>query len=305
MGWPAAVIGGLIASGASNTMGGITGLWEGSKNRKFNRQMINAQLDMQREFAKHGVTWDIEQRMAAGEKYGIHPLQMIPGARGAPSPGTSLIPARDKPLSKMFHESSRIGAQLMNMGQRAQIAKLQAETDLTIAKMINERKKGSGIPGQPEADEIAERGTVLNRDVSTISERDTFDGIASRILPEQAWKKGVRYIPGVGARTVYTLRRTEELAEAMEDAMVQNLELSEWEIQNFWRQWTNKRGAIMPNWTPQGSGKHKYYIWRRFKGGWYVEPVWNKMGRKGPTNLGPTHRNMMFKDPIGIPRSVK
>jgi len=136
------------AIGAGATLAG--GALSGSANRK----LMHEQMDMQREFAQHGIRWKVEDAKAAG----VHPLYALGASTAMPSPiavsdsyGPSIV-AAGQDVSRAMMASATAEERAEALRQQQQQAFRQSElraphqarmaalhTDLRTAQVIGAR----------------------------------------------------------------------------------------------------------------------------------------------------------------------
>lgn len=126
----------LISAGA-NLLGG---LFNRNQQADFNAQQLafgRQQLDMQREFAQHGIQWKVADAQAAG----LHPLAALGAQTSSPSPVSVGGSAPTADFGSLGQDLGRAAKALQTEATReAVVAKQEREADLEGKKLDNVAK---------------------------------------------------------------------------------------------------------------------------------------------------------------------
>lgn len=148
----AAILGGAGIGAAADLLGGLVG-------RDENRRATDRSIEAQREFAKHGIQWRVEDAKAAG----LHPLYALGASTSGPS-----VSVMDDPLGRSISSAgqnvSRAVAATSTSSERAmrelqlEIAKFQAQKsgfEAAQARIEAERSLRPSTPGFPAVESNA------------------------------------------------------------------------------------------------------------------------------------------------------
>jgi hypothetical protein len=264
--------------------------WEAQKNREFQAAQADIDRKQQMEFAKHGLTWKIEQ----AKKYGINPL-VAAGAQGQSSSpvhvggaqANSLEPFQGSAFDKAGQGISRaISAQMTDAQKKEeQLRVASMELDLENkfidnaykAKLLENLEKSRNFPsltGGGFMDGQGNSGTLVNQ-----KPKERVISQPGRPAQEAGW------VPDVGySRTDTGLTPVvpESLSESLEDDIIGK---ALWRIRN----------QLVPNFTESGKPAksqlppgHSHWGWDRLKQEWVpMKPggkssyqIWHKRGQK-------------------------
>lgn len=249
------------------------GLYEGHRNRGQQRDINNANAALQREFAKMGITWRVEDAKRAG----IHPLAAI-GAVGASASPSFQLGEKDEALSRGLSNMGQNISRSMRATQNPQ-ERLETAYRLENMRLNNEMLKAQiDQVSRPDNPPLPTGGT------------DNFiggqgDSGVMLVVPS----KRVSHAPGrpaqeAGARPDVSYSRTDDvlvpvipegLAESMEDDTVGKIL---WRIRNQIAPNVTGRGAPPKSQLPPG---YHYWRWDKFKQGWSpARRSWRPFGRE-------------------------
>ncbi len=209
------IIGGSLISGAASIFGGLLGSSSSDKARKAAQAEAAADRKLQKQFAKKGIRWRVEDAQAAG----IHPLY----AMGASIPGYTPSPAR------LGGGDNSMGNALASAGQdigRAVSATMtQPERDLSlqrsalqnklleaqILKLTRESQTGPPLPsassgGMPGQGNFPSSVDVFPREITASS--------PSNVGRQAGAPAGISYVMGSDQKLrIYPSTDTKELME--------------------------------------------------------------------------------------------
>lgn len=135
-----------VTVGATLLSGGAE-LWEGHRNRRAQREINDQNAQLQREFARMGITWRVEDARRAG----IHPLAAL-GASGASASPSYQLGAPDDSVSRGIHNMGQNLSRSMKATLSPQ-ERLENEYRLENMRLNNELLRGQVIrdrqPGNP------------------------------------------------------------------------------------------------------------------------------------------------------------
>lgn len=238
------VTGSLIAGGAG-LVGGFLGSRSTRAANEANAEAAKQSIEMQREFAKNGIRWKVEDAVKAG----VHPLYALgaqthsfaPVSVGA-IPNTSMGDAvrdmgqdisrsiqstrtrQEQELSKLQIASAKLdveGKAIDNQIRASQLSKLNAPQ----TAMPSGNSSANFIPGQGNTPLV--RNKPLDKTISQ----------PGRYAQEAGWRPDVSY---ARTDTGLTPMVPESLAESLEDDFVGKM---------LWRY----RNQMVPNFTPRGA----------------------------------------------------
>lgn len=145
------LIGGALIGAGSSILGGLMGRDSASSQQR-------RAIDLQREFAQHGIQWKVEDAQRAG----VHPVYALGASTSGPS-----IPVMEDPLGRSISEAgqsiARSVAAQESPEQRAQrhvalqlanatYAKDMAQADYYASLASRARQEARAAPGMPAAD---------------------------------------------------------------------------------------------------------------------------------------------------------
>lgn len=258
----AAISGG--SSLAGNILGGIIGAEAARDTMKSNEAMFGANQEMQREFAKHGLRWKVEDAKAAG----LHPL----AALGAQTTSFSPITMGQSPDFSMANAVSQSGQDISRAiaatstqeerqmrAYQVENARLEVEgkaLDNSIRASQLQKMNGMSpafpgsdnfIPGQGNSGLVREK--PLERTVSA----------PGRPAQEAGWRPDVSYSR---TDTGLTPMVPQGLSESLEDDILGKIM---WRIRNQVVPNFTGRGAPPRSMLPKGAD---YWSWSRFDQEW-------------------------------------
>lgn len=258
--WP------TIAAGAASVLGNIVGgVMNKSATDKANaqqRDLANQNMDMQREFAKNGIRWKVEDAVRSG----VHPLYALGANTHSYSPvsvGTtadysmgdamknigqdisrsiqSTRTQREQELAKLQLTSARLDLQGKTLDNQIKASQLRKLNQVTTA--MPGGTDGNFIPGQGNSPLVQEK--PLERTVSQ----------PGRLAQEAGWRPDVSY---ARTDTGLTPMVPESLSESMEDDFIGKIL---WRVRNqLVPNFTNK-GAPSQSQLPKGATSWEYDFW--------------------------------------------
>lgn len=252
---------------------GINSIWDNlryERTRSDTNKRVDKDAALQREFAQHGIRW----RVRDARKAGLHPLAAL-GASGAAysSPG---LPVPSPPSMHFDKAGFEIDKALDKSGQR--LRKLQEENLDAQTKYIQAKTNAittpetdtAPIPGQTNWNDIfptpsGARNTPNPRPQTKVVPSEIkadIDGFVAGSIPRQQWSH--RMVPGKGR--VYSVVRSDELAQRLEEAWLTNLIATGQELRQLVDHF--RKGDLKPYWSP-GLGRY----WAKHEDGWYSAPM--------------------------------
>lgn len=234
---------GALIGGGATILGGVLGSLSGSRANKQNAEAARQSAELQREFAKNGIRWKVEDAIKAG----IHPLYAL----GANTHSFSPVSVGAQPDYSMANAVKDMG---QDISRSVQATRTQYEQELSKLQLASAKLdvEGKALDNQIRASQFQK----LNQATTSLpGNQDNFipgqgnsptvkvkamERIASqkgRLAQEAGWRPDVSY-----ARTDSGLTPVvpESLSESLEDDVIGKI---------LWR----VRNQLMPNITGQGA----------------------------------------------------
>lgn len=225
------------AGAVTKIAGGIMGMIDAKKQRKLQR----SQMDMQREFAQHGIRWKVDDARAAG----LHPL----AALGAQT--SSYYPVR---VGETSPESSldTMGQGLAGLGSLGDksLAKEAAEIEVDLLRLRRFKEWLSIFGSTASPENVSDFDKHYNFGDGFLREggNSPVDLVPSKIVRSDpkaggGVQAGVVSYEQLGAQksvkwgTVYRLELAKEMAELMEENLGFKLGYYTTKLSNYWEGW--------------------------------------------------------------------
>lgn len=265
-------------AGALPVIGPIVG---GLISNRANRRAANDQMQMQKDFAKHGVRWRVEDAKAAG----IHPLAAL-GMQGmSPSPvfaADSLGPAISEAGQNLGRavsaQQTPVERQMQELGLRllqSQIGETDARRELALSEAERNRREpattfpvddwwsanfGAAAPSEVTSESVRPAGIVkpVAPDVVAHSVIPTAD--PSLMAGDTPMWRSFRITPDVSIVLPGGVSGdAAEVLESLAESPVMSMMVYQENVRRFGKDWTDRMfERYVPGWGREGWLKRSY-----------------------------------------------
>lgn len=190
------VIGGALIGAGANILGGLMG-------RRSNREQVDRSVELQRDFAQHGVQWKVEDAKRAG----LHPVYALGAATSGPT-----IPVMDDPLARSIQDAGQTLGKAASSGltqdqkdaaaragevHLAQIRRLNSEAAMFDSITVKNYRDLNANPAFPEParELLPGQGNSGGNNSVVVSQRDA-------LLPGNVGVVEVKPNPNISPRSV-------------------------------------------------------------------------------------------------------
>lgn len=279
--------------------GAVTSILGGDRNRrdaeKYNWDQVKLSkqnMAMQKEFAKHGIRWKVEDAKAAG----LHPLAALGANTMSFSPvRVGYSPPGDGGVSRMGQDISRAMRSMKTSEEKrlmdAQIGLIKAQT-----MALNRTGTGPGMP-TPGADPIT--GVVDKPGTQGVNWQDS--KLDKKDQPGITAGQGALYSFSERPDGSLVMHISEKAAEALESdapAWVQNI-IYRGGYEAYWRYlMKNKDVSIIDSlrkFRPKRAPKGVTYRYDVYKSAWYP---YKKVGKGDQPMLVPSQMAALFENQV-------